>query len=119
MPLKALDLENGWINYHRPKTGIDRRCPLWPETIKALKASITTRPKPRTAEAEPLVFVTKYGAQWAKETVDNPVTKEFRKVLDETKLHRPGLGFYALRHVFETVAGGSRDQIAVDAIMGH
>jgi integrase len=27
--------------------------------------------------------------------------------------------FYALRHTFETVAGASRDQVAVNAIMGH
>jgi hypothetical protein len=24
LPLSALDLKNGWINYHRPKTGIVR-----------------------------------------------------------------------------------------------
>ena len=34
-------------------------------------------------------------------------------------LKRPGLSFYALRHTFETVGGDSRDQVAVDAIMGH
>jgi hypothetical protein len=28
LPLSALDLEHGWVNYPRPKTGIDRRCPL-------------------------------------------------------------------------------------------
>ena len=35
------------------------------------------------------------------------------------KLKRKGLNFYALRHTFETIAGDSRDQIAVDFIMGH
>jgi integrase len=32
---------------------------------------------------------------------------------------RKGLGFYTLRHVFETIGGESRDQVAVNAIMGH
>jgi integrase len=87
--------------------------------MAALKAAIAKRPKPKTPEVESLVFVTKYGQAWAKESVDNPVTKEFRKLLDEADLHRPGLGFYTLRHVFETIGGGSLDQVAVNAIMGH
>ena len=37
LPIRALDLEEGWINFPRPKTGLDRRCPLWPETIKSLQ----------------------------------------------------------------------------------
>ena len=47
------------------------------------------------------------------------MTLEFGKLLRELKIKRPGVGFYALRHGFETVGGGSRDQVAVDAIMGH
>ena len=39
--------------------------------------------------------------------------------LKKLGLYRPGLGFYALRHTFETIAGESRDQVAVNHIMSH
>jgi integrase len=39
--------------------------------------------------------------------------------LSSLGIKRPGLSFYALRHTFETVAGDTADQVAVDAIMGH
>ena len=41
------------------------------------------------------------------------------KVVSNVPLARPGLNFYALRHTFETIGGESRDQPAVDHIMGH
>lgn len=119
LPLSAIDLKRGWIDYPRPKTGIERRFPLWQETVKALRAAIDKRPVPKIPEARKLAFVTKYGGSWTKDVADSPVTKEFRKLLEEAELHRPGIGFYALRHVFETIAGGSKDQVAVDFIMGH
>ena len=37
LPLTALDLDRGWLNYPRPKTGTNRRCHLWPETGAALR----------------------------------------------------------------------------------
>ena len=43
LPIAALDLDGGWVNYHRPKTGITRRCPLWPETVAALRAVLAAR----------------------------------------------------------------------------
>ena len=37
----------------------------------------------------------------------------------QTGTAMPGRNFYALRHGLETVGGESKDQVAVDAIMGH
>ena len=103
----------------RPKTGIERSCKLWPETVAALREAIAGRPETDDDRMANLVFLTKYRKPWYKETADSPVSKEFRKVLDTCRLYRPGRTFYALRHTFETIAGESRDQVAVDHIMGH
>jgi hypothetical protein len=119
LPMSALDLPDGWITFARPKTGIDRRCPLWPETVKAISAAIGKRPTAVTS-MDDNVFITKYGNTWEPKTIrDNPVGKEFTKLLKELKLHRKGVGFYALRHVFQTIGERTRDKDAVRAIMGH
>ena len=65
------------------------------------------------------MFVTRYGGSYAKDGRQNPVSKATTRLLQKLGLHRPGLSFYTLRHVFETVAGESRDQVAVDHVMGH
>jgi integrase len=119
LPLAALDLDGGWVSYPRPKTGIPRRVPLWPETVAALRAVLSARKAPKAEADAGLVFVTQCGGSWAKDTCDNPITKETAKLLKELGIHRPGLNFYALRHTFETVGGEAKDQVAVDAIMGH
>jgi integrase len=116
LPLTAVNLESAWLNYARGKTGIGRRCPLWPETVEAIRAALAVRPEPK-AEAG-LLFITKYGLPWHKETDDSPVTKETRKLLDALGIdgHR---GFYGLRHTLETIGGEAKDQVALDSIMGH
>jgi integrase len=130
LPLTALDLKNGWVDFARPKTEIPRRCPLWPETAEALREVIARRPAAKDPANAGLVFLTKYGASWFKEPpvrlkkediqgVDNPIAKEMAKLLKQLGLWRAGRAFYALRHCFETIGGESLDQVAVDAIMGH
>jgi integrase len=119
LPQTALDLETGWVTFPRPKTAIERRCPLWPGTIAALREALAKRPEPKDEADAGLVFITKYGGPWAaKKGIDSAITKETRKLLDALGIdgHR---NFYALRHTFETIGGEARDQVAVDAIMGH
>ncbi len=118
LPLKTLDLQGGWVNYHRPKTGITRRCPLWPETVSAIKDVLVGRKTPKDAENSELVFVTKQGGCWHKDVCDSPISKEMRKHLDALGIEG-NRNFYALRHTFETIGGEAKDQVAVDHIMGH
>jgi integrase len=118
LPLTAIDLDGGWVNYHRPKTGITRRCPLWPETVEALREILARRPEPKDPADVGLVFVTVRGGSWHKKVDDNPISKEMRKMLDALKIEG-SRSFYALRHTFETIGGEAKDQIAVDHIMGH
>lgn len=120
LPLSALDLDRGWLDFPRPKTAVERRCPLWPETIEALQEWLPKRPKAKAAEHRDLVFITKHGGRFSsEETRDCAIAKETRKLLNELGIRRPGVNFYALRHCFETRGGDSRDQVAVDHIMGH
>jgi len=120
LPLSALDLKAGWVNFPRPKTGIERRCPLWEETVEALRDWLKVRPTPTDEQHAELVFITRHGSRFSNEhNADCAISKETTKLLKSLGLHRRGLGFYALRHGFETIAGGSRDQVATDYLMGH
>lgn len=118
LPLSALNLKTGWVDFPRPKTAIPRRCPLWPETIKVLRAAIPRRPTPKNPEDAVLVFITKYGQPWYKDAKDNPLSQEMRKLMRKLEING-SRNFYALRHTVETIAGDAGDQVAVDHIMGH
>jgi integrase len=120
LPLSALDFEGGWLDFPRPKTGVPRRCPLWPETVEAIRDAIANRASPRDDAAKRLVFATTRGKPWYQDgKPTSPISREFRKVLDRLGLHRPGVGFYALRHTFQTIGDETGDYLAVRRIMGH
>jgi integrase len=118
LPMSAVDLARGWVSFPRPKTGANRRCPLWPETVVAIREYLLHRPAPKQAADADRLFITKYGTCWAKKIEDNPVSKETRKLLDVLKING-NRNFYALRHTFETIGGETDRQVAVDYIMGH
>ncbi len=80
---------------------------------------LNIRKAPADEKYANLVFITKYGQAWANDSYGTAITHEMDKLLNRLKLKRPGRSFYALRHTFETIAGESKDQVAVDAIMGH
>jgi integrase len=120
LPRSAVDLNAGWIEFPRPKTGIPRRCPLWVETVEALSAALEKRPTPKDTAHKDRLFVTKYHTTWEGKTVrDNPISKATVLVLKDLGIHRPGLSFYALRHTFQTIAEKSMDKDAARYIMGH
>lgn len=125
LPQSAVDRDAGWLDYPRPKTAVHRRIPLWPETVDALREAVENRPKPTDSSHSDLCFITQKGNVYVrnsggeKESWTDSIALEFGKLLRKLKLKRARLNFYALRHTFETIAGESRDQVAVDHVMGH
>ena len=161
MERSRLDLKTGWADYPRPKTGVPRRCPLWPETIKAVKHVLKLRRKRETNPVVPeipaasaeaidhvatpivavgtgtpeapvkapkpklpakkyrkLLFLSVSGRPWQTES-GSPISTIFGRLVRRLGFHRSGLNFYALRHTFQTVAGATKDEPAISAIMGH
>lgn len=108
---RQLDLKGAWLNYPRPKTGIDRRAKLWPETVSAIRR-LESQQCPADDD---LVFVTAFDNGWSEDAV----TLEFRKLAAKAGVLKPGRGFYSLRHTFATIASQTGDQVAVDHVMGH
>jgi integrase len=134
LPLSALDLKGGWVRLARSKTGIDRRCPLWPETIELLREAISDRPKAKNEADADLVFLTQRGLPWVKVhyheeeeeghkkvrvVQDDAIAKELRKLAKQLGIDRSGVGFYAIRHGFQTVGDEAGDLVAVRFLMGH
>jgi len=114
-----LDLEAGWFSDPREKTGAPRQAKLWPETVAALRTVLENRKTPSNPAHAKHVFITKYGNLWEESDNSKAIGNATAKLLKELGIHRPGLGFYALRHTFQTIGEESGDKVAVDYAMGH
>ena len=115
-------MEGEWLDSARGKTGIDRRIPLWPETHKAVAEYLKVRPNPKAGNHSlaflsghrgPMIAISEEGVR------GDLVSTGFKRLTTKAGIYQKGMGFYWLRHTFQTVADASRDPVAVAAIMGH
>ena len=131
LPRTAIDLDRAVIDYARPKTGIRRIVPLWPETVAALR-TVLDASHTRDQDAAGLVFVTETGrplvrqrqhyddsGQLTKVTYMDRLGDQFDTVLQRLSLKRRGIGFYTLRRTFRTIADEVPDPHAIHLISGH
>ena len=114
------ELESGWVQYHRPKTGVYRRAKLWPETVESLRNVEKLNRRAKLRKHHDLVFLTCHGAPWTNErTAVSALSKEFRRLANAAGVYRAGSTFYTLRRTFRTIADRSKDQACCDLVMGH
>jgi integrase len=128
---RHLDLAGGWAEMPRQKTCVDRRCPLWPETVAAVKASLAERPEPLNPDyadhvflgpgRTPLVRVREESSADGKCNIlyYDRLHGPFSLLMNRLEMRRAGRGFYSLRHSHRTASDASKDQPACNLIMGH
>jgi integrase len=115
LPINAVDLDGGWLDYPRHKTAVPRRAPLWPETVQAIRDVLARRPTPKPEDSAFLFLRAIEGVvcrmEWFHIRYDYAHAAKLAGV--------EGRGFYDLRRTFQTIAERAWDLVAVQAIMGH
>lgn len=107
-----------WLDHPRPKTGIARRIPLWPETRDAIRKAIAARREPINPDHARLLFIGRRGESYYDDEASYRVSQEFDDVRKLTSVS-DARTFYDFRRTFQTIGENSRDIIAVRSIMGH
>ncbi len=116
---KHFDLDDAFVSFPRPKTGVARDFTLWPDTVAALRAL------PVRSDLGPLVFYTGQGHPWVRPNpsgkgMNDEITKAFPKLAKRAGVKlEPGNSFYALRRTAATIAAETGDAFAVMRILGH
>ena len=108
-------INSSWIEYPREKTEMERRCPLWEETLVAIKEASRVRRKRKKSSSPRFFFLRADGTGYSGE--NNDIAKLFRATREHAMLATGGFSW--LRKTFETVASACCDQVAVNYIMGH
>jgi integrase len=111
----TLDLDGGWATFPRPKTGVARRNPLWPETVAALRAVLAARKLPRHPADAHRVFITKYGQAFRPCAIGF----EFEKLAERLGYSRDEVDFYDLRRTCASIGVQVNDDDAVRTLLGH
>jgi len=128
IPKASIDLQGGWLTFARIKTGVPRRCKLWPETVTAIKEALAVRPEPLDRADAGLCFISRKGGRWVQPSKSDDVAKwASRRDLISYAFQRMtvrenvamGKGFYSLRRTFQTAAEESGDFPATSFVMGH
>lgn len=115
LPMDKLELSenDGWLDWHRPKTFEHRRAYLPPLLVRPLREYLNSRPEPETSESEGLVFLNQYGRQMSAGGLGQ---------LSKTQFARVGLEnatFRFLRNSCATVGDEVGDGRALSLAMGH
>lgn len=111
----AIDLAAGWVTFPRPKTGVVRRSPLWPETLATLRAVLASRKSPRESGDANRVFVTKYNQAFRPCAIGY----EFEKLAGRAGMTREEADYYDLRRTCISIGLQISDDDAMRTISGH
>lgn len=91
--------------------------------MAALREALTQRPAAANPDDDDLAFLTRFGRRWVrvnrKGTPNDELGKAFAKLLTDKGVKRPGVGFYHVRHIVQTVGEETGDLPAVASVMGH
>lgn len=115
LDVRRLDLDKGWATLPRTKNGNKRRCPLWPETVEAVRVVLKQRKTPEDRAYARRVFITQFGDAYRPHNL----SRELGNAMERAGMDREERDFYDLRRTCVSVGVQVSDDDAVRTITGH